>query len=199
MGREHVGRRATIHVEARVGMRFARLLFLVLLAAPGSGWSESVDFTLGAGANVPLAIPTMDSTAVYVGGEGIVLTADYQLPFFPLLFLQGTAAYDRLDVRGLPGYSLSALGAGPGAGIYLRLSDRLRLKAAADAGYLAAVYNGSWSSSTFVLVSATLTFFINPSFGIGAGASYKMYGTLYTGAGIYVTATYRAKIEDIKD
>jgi hypothetical protein len=45
----------------------------------------------------------------------------------------------------------------------------------------------------------TLALYLNPSFAFGAGASYKMYAGLYSGAGLFLTATYRAKIEEMTD
>jgi hypothetical protein len=180
-------------------MHFRRLCFLILLAVPARGWPDTVDFTLSGGVNVPLAVFGIDSTAVYTWGEGVAVTADYRLPFLSPVFLEGITAFDRLNIRSLPGSPLDALAAGGGAGVTLELADRLRVKIAADAGYLAAAYGGDWSSSYFLLGSATLTLFLNPSFGFGAGAAYKMYAGLYSGAGVFLAATYRVKVEEMKD
>ncbi len=178
-------------------MRIVRFAALLLLALPARGWPDALDFTFGAGAEMPLALFGLADSGMFSWGESATVTADYRLPIVPLVFLEGIVGMDRLHVRTVPGYSVSVGAVGGGAGISLPLSNRLRVIAAADAGGLAAIYDDLWSASWFVAVDASLVFFINPSFGISAGASYKVMGGLFAGASVFLGVTRRVEIQPV--
>jgi hypothetical protein len=169
----------------------------VLLIVPALGWSQSIRFDVSAGAVLPYDPLGFANTTFGNLGGSVTLSADYNLPFAPALFLEAMAGFDLLEVKGLPGLSMSMLTAAPGVGLSLRLSPRLQAQVAADAGYLLAAYSDTWTNSYFVLASARLLLALNPSFSLGAGASYKYYPALYSGVELYLTSSFRVNIEDM--
>ncbi len=178
-------------------MLFRKAALLLLLILPACVWPDSVWFTFSGGADLPYDPLGMTNTSLYTWGGGAALSADYELPFAPALFLQTLVGFDLVQIRSLPGYGLGMLTAGPGAGVSLRLTPRLRLSVAADAGYLLASYNEAWSSSWFFVAAARLLLFLNPSFRVVAGAAYKYCAGLYPGAEIFLGASFQAQIEDM--
>ncbi len=170
--------------------RSAALLLLAALAAAGCAWPQTVDFMVGAGAVLPL-------DPSYSWGQSVTLSAGIPVALISPIFLHASAAWEHAGIRGLPGSSVSSVAVGPGAGVSLRVAERVRLEAFADGGLAVAAYNDSWSLSWFAAAGFAVTLRLNPSFGIGAGARYGMIGGLYSAAGVFLVAGWREKVEDV--
>jgi hypothetical protein len=176
-------------------MKLLRAAMLVLLMVPASGWSDSITLGVTAGADLPYDPLGFTNTAFGSLGGSITLSADYSLPFVPVLFLEAVTGVDVMEVKSLPGFPMSVFTAAPGLGLSLRLSPRLQALVSADAGYLLVSYSDIWTYSYFVLASARLLVALNPSFGLGAGAVYKYYPMLYSGVELYLTTSFKVNLE----
>jgi hypothetical protein len=170
------------------------MVLFLLLVLPGRTWPDSLDFSSGLALSVPMAVITLGG-GPFLWVESLNVTADYPIPFLPIIFLEGTGSFDRLHLAALAQNSVSTAGAAAGAGISLGLGGRLGIDVAADLGYLAAIYGQSVSGTWFVQAHSTLLFYVNPSFAVGAGVLYKMIGGLYEGAGVFVSITQRVPIQ----
>jgi hypothetical protein len=179
-------------------LRSPRILLLLFLVLPGRGWTDSLDVTSGLALSLPMAVVTADG-GPFRWVESLNVTADYPVPFLPFLFLEGTGSFDRLHLVDLSQSSVSTAGAAAGAGITLGLGGRLRINVAADAGYLAAIYNEAVSTTWFIQAHSTLLLSVNPSFAFGVGVLYKMINGLYEGAGVSVSITQSVPIEAMGD
>jgi tetratricopeptide (TPR) repeat protein len=165
------------------------LILWALLLLKSSLGAQSWDISLTPGITFPFG--PLDSTGkkVYSIGAGAELAAQYLIPAAPILGVQAILGYDYIPTTVQTNLSLVSLGAG--LGLAYSPLPIIKLQLAAAGGYGLGLYSGSTGHSAFAQAGAYALFLATPSFGLGAGVTYKNYFGLFHGLGVNLgTAFY---------
>jgi tetratricopeptide (TPR) repeat protein len=137
-----------------------------------------------------LTVPLGRDAPYYNPGFGAEISADYRMPFLPLLFMSGSACYSLVPLEAVT--SLSLLSGGLGTGIRLDIG-KLSVRTVATAGYFYGFLNdGSLAGGANPVATggASLSWAFTPSFSAGLGAAYRYFFGLYNDLSIRLGGSY---------
>jgi tetratricopeptide (TPR) repeat protein len=140
-----------------------------------------------------LGIPIGADAAYFGLNAGGGLSAEYRLPFFPLVYVGGQLDYGYLPTID-PSMSLSTLGLSAVLGVQLQILPPLALKVFGTGGWFLAFLNGPGAppeSNPLFSGGVKLDFDLTSSWGIGAEASYRDYAGLLNDIAVRLAGTYR--------
>jgi tetratricopeptide (TPR) repeat protein len=161
-------------------------VFSVVVALPGAFCQEqqsSFSLHLSPVMDVPLG----DSLTYYRFVGGGAFSAEYRLPFFPLLFIDGGLGYTFYSIRNsdVAEQSLSIISASIGLGLQLDLLPTLGVKAYFNGGYGYGFSNDFTpflsGGGSFLETGARLSWSVKPGFSLGLGLSYRYEFGLFQG------------------
>ncbi len=173
-------------------MRITAICMLVILAcATGYGQSQSTTpFSLRI---VPqLVIPVGRDWSLFTPGAGSAFTAEYLMPFLPMLFAGADVEYSWIPVSGGM-TSLSLLNGGIITGLRFDIASIFGLRFFGAAGGYYGFLNdagGNSGANPFLSAGGGLTIAVNPRFVVDTGVAYRNFLGLYNDISIHVGASY---------
>jgi tetratricopeptide (TPR) repeat protein len=158
---------------------------LLLAALPGFTQITS-DFSLVANpaVTIPLGPSLPDGTPFYTIGGGLSIKGEYTMPFARFLYAGVGLDVDLAPIN-MAQKAMTFLSLGPHLGVKLFPIPRLEVKVAGTGGMYVGFGVGGMTYNPFAGALVDISYLLNPSLSIGAGAAYKhnfsMYGPLYQG------------------
>jgi len=142
-------------------------------------------------------IPLGDSLTLYRFVGGGALSAEYRMPFFPMLYIDGGLGYTFYQIRNAAAaeQSLSILSAGIGLGLQFTLLPRLAARLFFDGGYSYGFSNDftkpQSGGGSFIEAGTKLSYDILPAFSLGLGVSYRNEVGLFEGLSVTLGTGFR--------
>jgi tetratricopeptide (TPR) repeat protein len=171
------------------------LLAGVLLAAGAwsslaAGEGQALSLTVTPSLDVPL----LADAGLYGLGGGLQLSADYRMPFLPLLFAGANLGYSFVPLsltHSFTPMSLASLGAA--AGVRLDPLDSLSVRTWVSGGVFMGIVHDTTNSlgfNPYVSAGADVSWALLPPLSFGAGVSYRNFIGLYQDLSIFLGAAY---------
>ena len=156
------------------------LVLLGVFFCAGAALNAQVtsDFTLTANptVNIPMGPCLADGTPFYTLGGGVSIKGEYSLPFAQFLYTGLVLDADFLPINAST-KSVTLLSLGPEIGVQFFPFPRLGLKVAGYGGYYAGMVQAGTVINPFAGGLFDISYLLNTSLSVGAGASFKYYFT----------------------
>jgi tetratricopeptide (TPR) repeat protein len=165
------------------------LLLLVILSLPLHGQSSNpITLSLAPGADIPFGPFTTDGVKLHKIGGSVTLVGEYRFPFSSYLYAEGLVDLALMYTSAETTLVLTSFGAG--AGVFLTLLPKIKLKLSATGGYALGIYRGKVGGFPFARGQIQLQYALSPAFSLGLGTSYDYHFGLYNGLGVFLGTAY---------